>query len=135
MLTLLLFALIVACILAAIATEASAGGMVQIRSSSGRTATVAASAAASFRCLIGKLEAAGYRIDFMGGWRRHGSVPRSKHPAGLAIDINQTARNRVTRAFPKGTNAMAASCGLKHGAVWRDADGGHFEVVGRRGGS
>jgi hypothetical protein len=85
----------------------------------------------NFQCLVSSLDRAGYQIAFMGGWRRHGSVPHSKHPAGKALDINQTARNRVTRKFPQGINRMARACGLFHGAEWRRADAGHFEVPTR----
>ena len=51
------------------------------------------------------------------------------HPRGLAIDINQTGRNRVTRRFPSGVTALAAQYGLLHGAVWNNADAGHFELL------
>jgi hypothetical protein len=51
------------------------------------------------------------------------------HPRGLAIDINQTGRNRVTRRFPSGVTALAAQHGLLHGAVWNNADAGHFELL------
>jgi hypothetical protein len=51
------------------------------------------------------------------------------HPRGLAIDINQTGRNRVTHRFPAGVTAMAERHGLLHGAVWNNADAGHFELM------
>lgn len=99
-----------------------------IRSRSGATAQVSPSATGAFQCLVDKLDATGYQIKFMGGFRRHGSVAASKHPHGLALDINQYARNIVRPALPAGTTAMAAGCGLFHGAIWRRADAGHFEV-------
>lgn len=99
-----------------------------VRSVSGAKATVAGHVAHKFQCLVNKLDRAGYKIQFMGGYRANGSVPRSKHPRGLALDINQTGRNIVTRPFPPGTNQMANSCGLFHGKMWGYADTGHFET-------
>lgn len=110
---------------------ASCGGSLSlIRAVSGATACVAHRAASSFQAFVTALEATGYRIDFMGGWRAHGSCYRcNMHPRGLAIDINQTGRNRVTRRFPAGVTALAAQYGLLHGAVWHNADAGHFELM------
>jgi hypothetical protein len=102
-----------------------------IWSSNGKTAEVAGSHASNFQCLVSGLEATGYRIDFMGGYRRHGSVRHSKHPLGLALDVNQTGRGRVTRPLPSSATSIAASCGLFHGALWHNQDQGHFEVGGR----
>jgi len=99
-----------------------------VRSVSGATATVAGHVSHKFQCLVNKLDRAGYKIKFMGGIRANGSVPNSKHPRGLALDINQTARNVVTHRFPAGTNEMASSCGLFHGKMWGYADTGHFET-------
>lgn len=101
-----------------------------VRASTGARAEVAASHASNFQCLISGLEAEGYQIDFMGGYRRHGSVRGSLHPMGLALDINQTGRGRVTRMLPHNTTSLASSCGLFHGAVWRNQDQGHFQVGG-----
>lgn len=101
-----------------------------VHSKSGANATVAASAAGAFQCLVDGLEAIGYRIHFMGGWRKHGSVRGSLHPAGLALDINQYGRNVVRPSLPAGATGIAQSCGLIHGAVWRNADAGHFQKGG-----
>ena len=108
-----------------LSVEADAGN---VRSVSGASATVAGHVAGKFQCLVNKLDAAGYKIKFMGGYRKHGSVRHSKHPAGLALDINQTGRNRVIRPFPSGTTRMAEACGLFHGKLWRNDDAGHFET-------
>jgi hypothetical protein len=89
---------------------------------------VAYAAAPRFQALIGALEARGYPIAFMGGWRAHGSVRHSLHPAGLALDINQTGRNRVTHRFPRDLIAIAHRCGLTSGSEWANADTGHFEM-------
>lgn len=99
-----------------------------ISSRSGASASVSSYAAGRFQCLVSWLDSVGYRIQFMGGWRAHGSVSHSKHPFGLALDINQTGRNRVTHSLPYGTTAAASNCGLLHGSVWHHPDTGHFEV-------
>lgn len=99
-----------------------------VRASTGARAEVANSATANFQCLVTGLEKTGYRIDFMGGWRKHGSVRHSLHPAGLALDINQTARGRVTRPFPANVDAIASRCGVFHGSVWKNQDQGHFQI-------
>lgn len=106
-------------------------GLAAIRSVNGRVAYVAASAAGRFQAFIHDLEATGYRIGVMGGWRRHGSCRGcNMHPRGLALDIDQVARNRTTRQLPGSVSAIAARHGLLHGAVWRNPDAGHFEVAG-----
>lgn len=99
-----------------------------VRSSSGATAEVSPTYAHSFQCLVSALDREGYRIDFMGGYRRHGSVPGSLHPSGGALDINQLSRGRVTRPLPRDATTLARSCGLLHGAVWRHQDQGHFQA-------
>ena len=110
---------------------ASCGGRLSaVRASTGAIACVASRAASEFQGFVSALEATGYRIDFMGGWRAHGSCRQcNMHPRGLAIDINQTGRNRVTRHFPSGVTELAAHYGLLHGAVWDHPDTGHFELL------
>lgn len=94
--------------------------------SSGANASVSTVARPHFQCLLGKLEAVGYRVDFMGGYAQRGNA--SAHPTGNALDINQTSRNRVTRHLPSNATEMARDCGLVHGAVWSNPDQGHFEM-------
>lgn len=106
-----------------------------VRSVSGATAHVAASATQAFQCLVDRLDAAGYPVRFMGGWRAHGSVPGSLHPAGLALDVNQLARNVTRPAMPSNEVSMANDCGLISGRQWRWADSGHFQVGGWAGSS
>ena len=113
-------------------------GLVALKTRSGKRYVVSARHAGKFKCIVGKLEASGYRIAFLGGYARRKIAGRSvwsKHADGLALDINQTARNRVSRRLPASTTAMARACGLLHGAVWRNPDQGHFEVPGRVPGS
>lgn len=113
------------------ATDANGNAALAIvHSKSGKTAKVRSIYAGQFQGLIDDLESAGYRIDFMGGWRKSGSCRVcDAHPAGRAIDINQTARNRVTRRFPSDVTRIAARHGVCHGAIWGDADRGHFEIA------
>lgn len=119
--------LFVLCVLAAIPAQAS--GMTRV-SAQGRSITVASSAAPKFRCLLSKLGDAGYPVLTLGGLASHGHIRGSKHYSGRAIDINQVRRNVVLRPLPARATAMAESCGLVHGAVWRNPDQGHFEVAG-----
>lgn len=119
--------LMVAACVCALSSLAHAG---TVRSKSGATAHVADRAVRHFQCLVDKLDASGYRIKFMGGWRKHGSVRRSLHPAGLALDINQYSRNVTRPRIPKAATAMAQACGLIHGEVWGWSDAGHFQLGG-----
>lgn len=93
---------------------------------SGAQASVSTAAMPHFRCLLGKLETVGYKIQFMGGYASRGNA--SAHPTGNALDINQTSRNRVTHPLPPNATEMARDCGLVHGAVWSSPDQGHFEM-------
>ena len=58
---------LVAAILLVCTTDAHASGIV--RASSGATARVNPAHAHRFQCLVNGLEAVGYRIQFMGGYR------------------------------------------------------------------
>lgn len=101
-----------------------------VRSASGATAHVASHATGAFQCLVSALDRQGYKIRFMGGWRAHGSVRASLHPAGLALDINQYGRNVTRPRMPHNEIALANSCGLISGAQWANADSGHFQLGG-----
>lgn len=101
-----------------------------VRSASGAVAHVAASATGAFQCLVTALEGQGYPIRFMGGWRAHGSVRGSLHPAGLALDVNQISRNVTTPRMPGNEVALANGCGLISGAQWANGDSGHFQLGG-----
>lgn len=101
-----------------------------IHSRSGASTTVAASAAGALQCVVTGLEAAGYPVRFIGGYRRHGSVRGSLHPAGLALDVNQVARNRTVPRMPSNEIAIANACGAISGAQWANGDSGHFQVGG-----
>lgn len=115
------------------ADKSDASGMTTLRTRAGKTYVVSAKYAQRFRCLVGKLEETGYRIDMIGGYSKRkiaGTGTWSNHAFGMAIDINQTGRHRVTRKLPSNISSMARSCGLLHGGVWRNPDQGHFEVAG-----
>jgi hypothetical protein len=105
-----------------------------VHSVSGATAHVAASATHAFQCLVDRLEAAGYPVRFMGGWRAHGSVPGSLHPSGLALDVNQLSRNVTRPPMPSNEIALANGCGLISGRQWANGDSGHFQLGGWAGG-
>jgi len=122
-----MFRLLVILAAVCVASGAHAGN---VRSRSGATATVAGHAAPAFQCLVNKLEGQGYPIKFMGGWRRHGSVRHSLHPAGLALDVNQYSRNVTRPRMPANEIALANSCGLISGAQWAHGDSGHFQLGG-----
>lgn len=98
-----------------------------LRTSNGITAHVAERALSAFRCIVGALERVGYPIRALGGYRRHGSVRRSLHPLGLALDINQLRRNVTRPRMPRNEAAMARHCGLISGASWHHGDSGHFQ--------
>lgn len=105
------------------------GGLVTLSTSRGLTYRVAASAAAAFNGFVHAVEAEGVKISSIGGWRPHGSVRGSLHPLGLAIDINQTARN-ATSGFMHHVGALASRFGLLSGCAFRHPDCGHVEVAG-----
>lgn len=101
-----------------------------VRASSGARAKVNPQYASRFQCLVRGLEARGYHIRFMGGYRHTriaGTRIWSKHASGRAIDINQVGRNRCRGGCPR-FEGIARSCGLTDGKDWRHADAGHFEV-------
>jgi hypothetical protein len=101
-----------------------------VKARSGATATVADRAVSTFQCIVDRLEGQGYPVRFLGGYRRHGSVRHSLHPMGLALDINQYARNRTRPRMPSNEIAIANGCGAVSGAQWRHADSGHEQIGG-----
>lgn len=102
----------------------------EVRFASGGHINVSERAAPPFQQLVNWLEARGYQIN-AGASRGYGAgtVRHSKHPQGLAMDLNQLRRNVVSRRFPPGTTVYAASLGILHGAVWHYGDYGHFEIM------
>ena len=103
-----------------------------VRASSGAVARVAAHATESFQCIVNKLEQNGYPVRFMGGLSS-GHMRNSLHHVGLALDVNQIARNVTKPRMPGNEIELANSCGLISGAQWRHADSGHFQLGGYSG--
>lgn len=100
-----------------------------VRARSGALAKVASSAVGAFQCVIDALEHEGYPVKFMGGLSA-GHMRNSLHHVGLALDINQYARNVTKPHMPSNEISLAHSCGLTSGAEWRHGDSGHFQVGG-----
>lgn len=112
-------------------------GYVSIKTASGQRAVVAASVAPRFVAFLRDLEATGYRIKELGGYayrRIAGTRHLSKHAFGLAIDVNQLERDRVSVPMNRGlVSRLASSNGLCSGGDWRRGDLGHFEACGSAG--
>lgn len=104
------------------------GNRATVRARSGVTVRVAPAARAALQCVIDAVEAAGVRIKALRGYGR-GTVRGSLHPGGLALDINQTARNVTHPPVPRSvSNAAADHCGVISGARWGYADNGHWNL-------
>lgn len=103
-----------------------------VRASSGAVARVAAHATEAFQCIVNRLEQRGYPVRFMGGLSS-GHMRNSLHHVGLALDVNQVARNVTKPRMPGNEIELANSCGLVSGAQWRNADSGHFQLGGYTG--
>lgn len=95
----------------------------------GPHAEVAGAAAPALQCVLTALRGQGYPVRFIRGYGR-GSVRGSLHPAGMALDVNQTARGRTVPRMPSNEIALAGNCGAISGAAWRNNDSGHFQVGG-----
>ncbi|MHB1207894.1 MAG: M15 family metallopeptidase domain-containing protein [Rhodospirillaceae bacterium] len=99
----------------------------------GATARVASRYRAAFQAYVDDVEAAGGRVTFMGGIRRGPcSIPRSKHPCGMALDLCQFGRGIVDRrcALPRAAELarIAARHGMVEGGQWCHGDKGHAEI-------
>jgi hypothetical protein len=96
----------------------------------GVSTTVAPGAAGPLQCVLNALVARGYPVRFLGGLSR-GHMPGSLHHTGMAMDVNQTARNVTRPRMPPDEAALAEGCGAVSGAAWRGSpDSGHFQVGG-----
>lgn len=111
---------------------------VQIKTPSGKTATVHSAAAESFSGFLKDLEGTGYKIDSLGGLAKraqaNGSGRISQHAYGNAIDINPSRNPYKTSItdMPPNVSEMAAKWGLSWGGDWseRSRDPMHFEWSG-----
>lgn len=102
-----------------------------VASRSGIRVRVNPSARAALQCVVDHVEAAGVSIKAMRGYGG-GTVRGSLHPAGQAIDINQTARDVTRPHVPRHvSNAAADACGVISGARWGYADNGHWNLSKR----
>jgi hypothetical protein len=80
------------------------------------------------KCVVEKLRAQGLPIKTLWGY---GCRPASYslHPRGLAVDVDQYARDRTSPQVPRQAGVQIAnSCNVVSGAIWRNPDNGHFEV-------
>lgn len=103
----------------------------KVKSRSGVVIYVNASARAALQCVVDFVEAAGVKIKYMRGYGV-GTVRRSLHPSGQAIDINQFARDVTKPKVPRNiSNAAADKCGVISGARWGYADNGHWNLSAR----
>lgn len=104
------------------------GQAATITSRSGARANVSLAMYSPAQCLVNRIDASGHRIRYMRGFGR-GTVRGSLHPAGNALDIDQSSRNRAN--LPRAASAWAQACGLVSGASWRGSpDFGHFQLGG-----
>lgn len=100
----------------------------EVCSKSGHCVRVSPSARSALQCVVTYVEARGVKIKAMRGYGR-GTVRGSLHPAGKALDINQTARDVTRPHVPRAiSNAAADQCGVTSGARWHDADNGHWNL-------
>ena len=108
--------------------------LTRVTSSSGQNAEVALPLAKRFKGFITDLEATGYKITEMGGFRpdgppkgnKDGKGPQYAHPYGAAIDINWTANPAFTGDPSKKWGDFPSNSGdiaKKHGLGW----GGNFD--------
>lgn len=106
-----------------------ANGNSVVRSQSGVAVKVASDARAALQCIVDHVEAAGVRVKAMRGYGA-GTVRGSLHPAGRALDINQTDRDVTWPPVPRRvSNAAADKCGVISGARWGYADNGHWNLA------
>jgi len=118
--------------------------LTRVRSQSGSSAEVALALATRFQGFIDDLEATGYNIKEMGGFRPDGPPggnvdgkgPQYAHPYGAAIDINWTDNPAFTKIpankwgdFPSNSGDLAAKYGLGWGGNFDDAM--HFSAMKR----
>jgi len=117
--------------------------LVSIRSKSGKSAKVAKALSNRFQGFINDLEATGYKIDELGGFRGDekrnvdGKGSKFAHTWGAAIDINWTRNpafvGKTKGDFPANVGQLAAKHGLGWGSFFDDAM--HFSAMKRERGA
>lgn len=112
-----------------------------VTSSTGKKAEVAVPLAKRFQGFIKELEATGYKINELGGFRPDGPPagnvdgkgPQYAHPYGAAIDINWTKNPAFVGKrfgdFPRNSGEIASKYGLGWGSKFDDAM--HFSAMKR----
>ena len=99
-----------------------------VKASNGNGAYVHPSAVSTFKCILGGFENVRMPIAWIGGYGCR-PLATSNHPRGLAMDINQYARDKTKPVVPRQQGLqIARSCSATSGAVWRNPDNGHFEI-------
>jgi len=122
------------------------GGMTTLKTSTGKSYTVASQYAENFKGFVDELEASGYKINSIGGYANRTTAKGgfSYHSKGMAIDINPDQnphtfprdRNYGQTNMPANVGAMAAKYGLGWGGNWNSSkDTMHFSMGGSEGGS
>lgn len=112
---------------------ASGGGIVR-SAKTGATARVSPKYAALFQAYINDLESQGAVVYYMGGYRRGPCANYSLHPCGMALDVCQDRRDKVSGLrnchLPSRSQLArtAASHGLFEGGQWCHGDMGHVQV-------
>lgn len=116
--------------------------MTTIGTASGKRVMVNRAAAPAFKGFLDEIEGAGAPIRSIGGYNPRfiaGTRRLSQHAFGNAIDIDQHARNVVSRPFadwaranPDKLRAAINRWGMVSGGDWRRPDFGHFEWSGRK---
>ena len=101
-----------------------------VRATNGKGDLVHPVAVETLSCVVKGLERIGLNIKAIGGYGCRAPLGRSgavsNHPKGLAIDVNQYARDRTNPTVPRAQGIeIARSCNAVSGAVWHDPDNGH----------
>jgi hypothetical protein len=86
------------------------------------------SAVDALKCVVNGLQKAGLPIKTLWGYGCR-PLSNSNHPRGLAVDVDQYARDRTSPPVPRQQGVdIARSCNVTSGAVLRNPENGHFEV-------
>lgn len=112
--------------------------LVSLTTKSGKSFQVAKALAPRFQGFVNELEATGYRIRAIGGYRPDeqknvdGKGPQFAHPYGAAIDINPDTNGpfgTYNTDLPSNIEAVAKKYGLGWGRHFKDAM--HFSAMKR----
>ena len=123
----------------------------ELKTKNGRGYRVATVVANQFKGFVSDLEATGYKIKTIGGWREAGTgggtgpadpdydQNRYSHPYGASIDINADDNSygpTLKTDMPSNIREIAAKHGLGWGGNWRSVkDAMHFSTTRNEGGN